>query len=315
LTGGSAVTSKATEVNVFAGAIGQDLVVHLQFDDNYNDASGAGNNGQAVGAPTFVTGAVGSAVNIPSGSDYVSLGAPADLDFGVDTDFSVSFWALSPEGGFSSDPSFISNKDWNSGGNQGWIIASDNDGRVQWNYAGPPDGRKDYDGPGGTIGNPDWHHVVVTFDRSGVASTYVDGTLRNQTTIGDGDRDVTTAGANTTNIGQDGTGFYGAAFTDLSVDDLGIWRRVVTATEVAAIFEAGVAGNDLSTVVVEVATQPEVGGVTYDAGAGSVTVTWGDSSAVLQQASDLTGATWQDVSTAGETSHTTTTPGFFRLRK
>ncbi|MGA1237332.1 MAG: LamG-like jellyroll fold domain-containing protein [Limisphaerales bacterium] len=315
LTGGAAVMSKSTQVDVFAGSIGQDLVVHLKFDNNLNDASGAGNNGQAVGSPTFVTGAVGGAVNIPSGSDYVSLGAPSDLDFGSDVDFSISFWALNPEGGWSGDPSFIGNKDWNSGGNQGYVIAGDGDGRVQWNYAGPPAGRKDYDGPGGTFGNANWHHVVVAYDRSGMASTYVDGVLANRTLIGDGVRDVTTPGANSTNIGQDGTGSYGSTFSDLSVDDLGIWRRVVTPTEVAAIYAAGLAGNDLSTVVIDVVTQPEVGGVTYDAGAGSVTVTWSDSTAVLQQASDLSGATWQDVSAAGATSHTTSTPGFFRLRK
>ena len=53
-----------------------------------------------------------------------------------------------------------------------------------------------------------------------------------------------------TNIGQDGAGDYGSVFTDLEVDDLGIWRRVLTVNEVAAIYNAGSQGRDLSTATV-----------------------------------------------------------------
>jgi hypothetical protein len=35
---------------------------------------------------------------------------------------------------FSGDPSFIGNRNWNSRSNEGWIVATDGDGCIQWNY-------------------------------------------------------------------------------------------------------------------------------------------------------------------------------------
>lgn len=315
---GGSDTSDVTSVSVFAGAITEGLVAHLKFDNNLNDASSGGNNGTAVGSPTFVTGLIGThAVNIPSGADYVSLGTPSDLNFGSTTDFSISFWAQSPAGGWSSDPSFIGNKDWNSGSNQGYVIATDGDGRVQWNLAGPPGNRKDFDGPGGVIGNDAWHHVAVTFDRTGTASTYVEGVLINRTDLTGSENNVNTPGSYATNVGQDGTGSYGAVFNNLSVDDLGIWRRVLTPQEVAAIREAGLQGQDLSTVIIET-VGPEITAISIDQG--NVTLTWGaEPQTRLQKATDLTGAAWSDVDgTLGQGSHSEAVGAgnaFFRLSK
>src|SRR5690606_4918671 len=108
----------------FPSGITQDLVVHLPFDGDLNDTSGRGNNASTgAGATPLATGILGQAVNVSTtiagGRNYVTLGAPADLNFGTATDFSVSFWVNSP--GRSSDPGFIGNKDWGGGGNQGWI--------------------------------------------------------------------------------------------------------------------------------------------------------------------------------------------------
>lgn len=244
--GGEAV-SNAASVKVFSGAVTQDLVAHLKFDGNLNDSSGKGNNGTAVGAPSFTAGKVGQAVKIPSGADYVTLGTPADLNFGTDTDFSIALWSQITE--FNGDPSLIGNKDWNSGGNQGYVLATDGDLHFQWNLAGAPGGRKDYDGAPGALGNG-WHHVVVTFDRAGNAATYIDGVEVNSKSITADKNNVDTPADKATNIGQDGTGTYGSAFTDADIDDVGIWRRVLTAQEVAAIYAAGQQGKDLSTAEV-----------------------------------------------------------------
>src|SRR5678816_2882610 len=55
--------------------------------------------------------------------------------------------------------------------------------------------------------------------------------------------------ANAVNIGQDGRGSYtdggSMGVTNAAIDDVGIWRRVVTAQEAAAIYKAGLAGLDL----------------------------------------------------------------------
>jgi hypothetical protein len=316
-----AATSAVARVEVFAGSITQDLVAHLKFDDSLADASGRNNNGTAIGLVPFVTGQVGTkAVRITSGADYVTLGTPADLNFGTGTDFSVAFWAKSVA--WSGDPSFIGNKDWDSGNNPGWVIATDSDGRIQWNTAGKPDGttgdRKDYDSPAGVFSDGAWHHILVSYDRQGYAYTYVDGQLR---THRDGRPGIAVASpanlldtpaGKATNIGQDGTGTYGSVFTDVTMDDLGIWRRIVTPQEAAAIYNAGLTGKDLTQAG---GGSENLGTITSTLQGNTLTLQWTDAPGVkLQKTSSLTQPTWVDVLGAG-TATETIGPGnaFYRL--
>ncbi|MCB1127169.1 MAG: immunoglobulin domain-containing protein, partial [Verrucomicrobiae bacterium] len=308
---GSAVSGTA-QVDVFGGAIDEDLVAHLKFDGDYADASGRGNDGTATGSPTFVTGQVGAqAVHMGAAGDYVSLGEPADLDFSTTTDFSIAFWAKAVA--WDGDPSFIGNKDWNSGGNQGYVLATDGDGHFQWNFAGPPGSRKDYDGPAGTFSDGAWHHVVVTYDRTGPATTYVDGVAVDTRPMTANENDVSTPGGLATNIGQDGTGTYGASFTDLAMDDVGIWRRLLTPQEVAGIHTAGLAGEDLSTVSVVAEPQPEFTGITRDGA--TITLEW-TGGGTLESAPAVTGP-WSEV-TGATSPHAATncgSAGFFRVKR
>ncbi len=266
------VTSKVARVDVFSGSISQDLVAHLKFDDDLTDDSGNGNNGSQVGSTSFVPGQIGSSAlrfsTAPDGSsyNYVSLGTPADLNFGMTNNFSVSFWTKFTT--WTDDPPFISNKSWNSGGNQGWVIATAGDGRLQWNLAGPPGDRQDFDGSAGTLSDGNWHHVAVTFNRSGNTISYIDGIPVDASPINASDNNVDTPAGLATNIGQDGTGQYtdngSAGFTDGTVDDVGIWSRILTPKEVSAIYSAGLTGDDLSQAMVgagavspTIATQPQ----------------------------------------------------------
>ncbi|MCX8107906.1 MAG: hypothetical protein N3G20_03790, partial [Verrucomicrobiae bacterium] len=283
------VTSSIAKVIVFSGPITQDLVVHLKMDGNLNDSSGKGNHGTAVGSPVFEPGKVGThALHIMSSTDYVTLGAPASLNFGTDVDFSISFWTK--VNAWNSDPAFISNKNWNSGSNQGYVLAIDSDGHFQWNIGGSPGSRKDYDGPPGTFSDNAWHHVVVTFHRTGMASTYIDGTLRDARSIAASPNNIDTPPGYATNIGQDGTGNYGPRFSDVLFDDVAIWRRVLTPQEVAAIYQAGLAGKDLSTVSVG---PTNAGSLRITMAAGKVIISW-DTGATLQSTDTITGS-WQDV--------------------
>ncbi|HNQ90156.1 MAG TPA: hypothetical protein PKM73_16180 [Verrucomicrobiota bacterium] len=286
---GGAVTSLKAKVGVFTGLIGENLVVHLKLDGSLADASGRGNGGTEVGTVAYNAGKVGTqSMQLPSDADYVTLGTPADLNFGTATDFSIAFWTKVI--GWTDDPAFIANKDWDSGGNQGYVIATDSDGRLQWNLAGAPGGRKDYDGPADTFSDNAWHHVAVTFQRTGVATTYVDGVLKDTRPISADSNNVDTPSGMATNIGQDGMGDYGPKFSDVSFDDLGIWRRVLTPQEVAGIFEAGQTGKDLSTVVIAGPTDP--GSLAIQFTGGKVVLTW-DSGATLQSSGAITGG-WAD---------------------
>ncbi len=238
------------------------LVLHLPLDADLKDASGRNNHGNAVGSVGFGAGQVGAgAARLSFAKDgtsfnFINLGAPPDLNFGTATDFSVSFWAKFSDWVF--DPPFIGNKDWLSGQYQGWMVATGTDGRLQWNYGGAPGQRKDYDGPGGTMSDGSWHHVVVTFLRAGEVVTYLDGVPVDERDVSASANNVDTAPGLALNIGQDGTGRYtdgnSVQILDLTMDDVGIWRRVLTANEAKAVFLAGKAGQSLVTV----ASTPEV---------------------------------------------------------
>jgi hypothetical protein len=245
----------------------QGLVAHLTFDTDLTDSSGRGNHAAAVGAPNLVPGFIGAGSFNPftqrGTNNYATLGTGSDFSFGTATDFSIAFWARLPAGAWNgsaahSDPAFISNKDWSDGNNHGWVVATGSNGRLQWNYTESGNQtRKDYDGPAGVFGNPVWHHVAVTFQRTGNAITYFDGLPVSTNSIGPGTKTIDPGLP--TNIGNDGTGNYPVSYgywtnafanptNGLAMDDVGIWRRVVTAKEICAIYNVGLAGQDLSTV-------------------------------------------------------------------
>jgi hypothetical protein len=109
--------------------------------------------------------------------------------------------------------------------------------------------------------------VRAPSSKAGYVSTYVDGGLVNQNVMvvqGNIDTDMlqlsneqgvpTAQTSFQVNIGQDGTGVYhdqGSAYNiGANIDDLGIWRRALTAGEALAIYNAGQAGKDLSQAVV-----------------------------------------------------------------
>ncbi|NOS69543.1 MAG: hypothetical protein HOP33_06405 [Verrucomicrobia bacterium] len=270
------ITSRVVTLKV-PSSITDDLVVHLKFDGDYTDSSGRGNNGTAVGAPTTAPGKIGSALlyTEPQGqpeTNYVTLGIPADLHMTTNVPFSISLWYKLDPGNRAGDPAILGNKDWDSGGNQGFVLFNSGSG-MRWNYReldAAPDlnSRKDSGGTSPGIEDGNWHHCVVTFNRGGNAGIYVDGQLRNVTsllnanpTLGgvyapstiDNDPSTPRTGWSTGvwNIGEDGSGAYGlhdnVGVTNAMIDDLGIWRRTLTPGEVLAIYTAGNAGNSLDT--------------------------------------------------------------------
>lgn len=233
------------------------LVAHLKFDDNYTDASGHSVDGSAQGTkntPAFEAGVIGKGVHITNKKDgsldaYVSLGYPSVLKFGDEltgTDFTISFWVKLL--GQMDDQPYISNKDWGSSNNRGWGIFSQGGGIMRVNLTGSSGKFSDKPG-GGALSDAAWHLVTVAVSRTKTVDSYVDGVLSLSDPIvtkGTIDTDDDTSKA--VNIGQDGTGFYtdgGSSEIDMVVDDLGIWRRAITADEAAVIYLRGIAGKSL----------------------------------------------------------------------
>jgi hypothetical protein len=248
------------------------LVLHLPFDNNLTDATGRGNNGTAihmtgssnVSSATFVSGMLGSALHYASdytgglttNTSYVTLGVRPDLQFGSSVNFSVAYWIRLPagyadgdlpffcdavnstfNGGFVFAPTYGGNGSQGSGSvNGGWAVSV-------LNPANPANGFAAY-GDANSINDGSWHHLVHTFDRAnGVSVTYLDGVAANYTPQAGS---IATAGNIDTGqpatIGQDPTGQYPEAGSG-DIDDLGVWRRSLTALEAASIYMAGVSNH------------------------------------------------------------------------
>jgi hypothetical protein len=225
------------------------LVLHLKFDGNYTDASGRGNNGTPVGAPKFIQGQIGQALRYSTATDgngvvtnanYVTLGTPNDLLFGSNTSFSVAFWVRLPDGYVKGDLPFFDSA-INSANNQGFTFAPSYQlGGWQWGLeeiVGGVTNNVNVIGPDNSINDGVWHHFAVTFDRTAeIALTYLDGEQVNSTSIASvGTFDNT----NSITIGQDPTGIYPEAGS-ADLDDLGVWRRVLSPLEIYELNYSGV---------------------------------------------------------------------------
>ncbi len=243
-------------IEVSGDAVGHDsladgLATYLPFDGNYSDASGMGVNGAARGTPSFVAGKVGQAVNVRTvvGGEfsYVTLGR--QLLFGTNVNFTASFWVKVNSN--TGDPSFLGNKNWNSGGNVGFVVASAGDNHLQWNLNTVGGGRKDYDAAAGTLPLATWKHVVVSFDRAGNAETWLDGVRLNSSSIvANLGQSLDTADLSL-NIGQDGTGTYtdgGGVFHNADMDEVALWSRILSDEEIVRAYNKGAAGQALITL-------------------------------------------------------------------
>ncbi|WP_152396654.1 cadherin-like beta sandwich domain-containing protein [Paenibacillus guangzhouensis] len=206
------------------------LVSEMKFDDDLSD-SAVGVTGLAtkVGTASFVEGKSGKAISIPAGnSNYVDLGNRSDLKFGSES-FTVSFWHT---GNLAGDQTIFSNKDWNSGANVGYYIGPATTNNMTLNMAGGGN-RIDYSANG--VGS-EWHHFTISVDRENkTATTYVDGAAK-------ATKDISILG--TTNmdtafniiLGADGKKNNGGA--SVTLDDLRIWKRALSATEAKALSDS-----------------------------------------------------------------------------
>jgi hypothetical protein len=311
---GSAV-SVLVRLIVSPADINSNLVVHLKFDGDYNDSSGHGNNASAVAGgsapdsgPSLVAGKIGQALRFTTARDgsvidYATLGYPVDLKFGNTVDFSISFWCNYTSS--VDDPPFISNKNWDSSGNRGWGIFTQDNGHFRANVTGT--GGTKYDlGSGSTplVRDGVWHNIVLSYARGAIVTTYVDGNpidTRADTTTGNIDTDDLSYAVN---VGQDGRGIYtdggSAGITNCLIDDVGIWRRALSGAEAKGIYVAGQAGKDLSQ-----AQGATLGSLTVVVSGANVNFSWAGGTGIrLQRSTSLSPAAWTDVTgTLGNSSY------------
>lgn len=105
---------------------------------------------------------------------------PNNLNVGT-SDFSVECWVKT--NGWSGDPAIISNKNWISGNNAGWVLAGNTDGSTWKVNLGDGADRIDLDG--GPIDDGLWHHIAISCDRDESLTIYQDGRIMGQFDMSD----------------------------------------------------------------------------------------------------------------------------------
>jgi hypothetical protein len=145
-------------------------------------------------------------IEIPDASQHNFNGK----DFTIEVRLKTNSW--------SSDAPIISNKDWASGFNAGFILSGNTDGSTwKFNVGDGTVFRMDMDG--GTINDDEWHHIAVSLDRDGRSFTWQDGYVYEENFTGfanDSDTGFPLV------IGQDGTLNYGDSFNGL-ISEVRIW--------------------------------------------------------------------------------------------
>ncbi|MBL0315750.1 MAG: alkaline phosphatase family protein [Flavobacteriales bacterium] len=170
-----------------------------------------------ISAPLISTNITTSTAHFEEG-EYAQPDDQTPFAFGSSQDFTIEFW-VKTDVGFSADPSFISNKDWNSGMNPGFVISGQSGQFWKVNIG---DGSARADIQGGHI-NANWTHLAVSFDRDGYMKAYENGALvglSDISGIGNIDSGLPLV------INQDGTMNYGVNF-DGYFRDIRVWNEVI----------------------------------------------------------------------------------------
>jgi hypothetical protein len=302
--------------------IPEGLMVHLKFDGNYQDSSGRANHGTAQGAPQITAGKVGSgavrcstvlADGTVSEANFVSLGTPADLQFGSSSSFSVAFWTKF-SGGLADLPFLCNNTD--SYGGAGFVFApsygtgswswSLNDGTAAKPWPGVAAQYGNEAGYANAINDGQWHHLVFIVDRAGDVTTYMDGVRVHRKPIAGLEFNPDTGLP--VQIGQGANADY-AVGGSFEMDDLGVWRRALSEYEAQAIYIVGDRhGRSFDT---EGPAEVSLG---CQRSATGIALTW--TTGILESADDLKGS-WTAVPGANPPSYTVSPIGtckFYRIR-
>ena len=203
------------------------LTHYLTMDGDITDECGAATTKE--GNLYFVAdGYFGQGVSLNDG--YISI---PDYAPGTDS-FSVSMWVKTT--GVSSDPSLFSNKDWNNGALEGYVLSIRSSNDIKFNL-GDGESRVDLEKLLPSNYQSGWMHVLLVVDRTAEEIRLaVDFGKFTSASLPAGMKGVSFDGYDVLNIGQDGTGNYGASLA-ATVDEFMVFDGALTADDVAALAE------------------------------------------------------------------------------
>ena len=235
-------------------ASGEELLksaeMYLTFEETLDDVMG-NHTVESDGDTPFVDGKFGKGINVESAVNSLYI---EDLKF-EDSSFTIATWINCHE--HSGDPVLFGNKDWNAGGNEGFLVSfRTSDLKFNSNVNGGTRADTEYPFLLAPIdGETDnWMHVALVVDRDdGVYRLYVNGVQQGK----DGDISGHAGGAYDDTfmeypfaIGEDGTLLYNMMQTFIcDYDEFAVFMKALSAEEVEAVYTYAPAGEEAAAVV------------------------------------------------------------------
>jgi len=229
-------------INPYRHAASNGLLTDLESYYKLDEASGTiqdshgSNDGTNNGATYGATGIINDALDFDGTNDRVSMGNVLSFDARSEA-LSASAWIKCNN--FSSQMDII-NKQNATTPYTGLAIRVRTDAQINFLLRGSDSPlsnviERDTDT---TISTGSWYHIVCTHDGSGDASgmtIYINGSSQAVTTLYD---NLTTTTENTADfqIGARGTA---GGFFDGIIDEVGIWSRELSSTDVANLYNSG----------------------------------------------------------------------------
>ena len=219
-----------------------ELVAHWPLDNDANDATGNGHDGQiANGTVLFenigASNRTGTAASFP---DNGRIDIPYSPDLNPES-FTVALWAKPTSTGGYASP-ITSRNDVNGGqSTHGYIIYNDNGGNWNfWTGDGDPGWDTLYGGP---VSINEWTHLAISYDSETETKTiWINGTQKGADSAPNQYSQNGTVDAMDLHLGagqDDGANFFFSG----DLDDVGIWNEALPEDEIKSIMENGISSS------------------------------------------------------------------------
>jgi len=200
------------------------------------DSSGNGHDGAITGAPVWINGQYGKALQCAGGNDLVTIPDDEALEFGKNS-FSVVTWFK-----------FSAAQDWNrivrgrnpgawGGGNTGWELQTQG---TSINWSLDDTAKSNLQTMHNNVADGEWHHTAMVVNREKkTLAAYLDGGNEQSLNIAN----IVSISSNTAPV--IGGGLIG------SIDDVAIFNSVITLDDITNIMNNGLSAvlkNNLSVV-------------------------------------------------------------------
>ncbi|MFK5894256.1 MAG: RHS repeat-associated core domain-containing protein [Pseudomonadota bacterium] len=225
-------------------ALDDGLVAHYEFEGNANDSSGNGNDGTEFGGVTYTTGVKGQAASFDGVDDYVDV--PHSNTLNLNRPLTISLW-MKPQSqtsglinshGIRATP--VLTKSTHTENNYSIWIDEQLDSIAYQQYANTSEAQITFNTTHHFL--PLFSYITVVRDES-IVKIYIDGSLVLEESA---DYDAVQK-LGSLLIGYDGGFGYGKYKGQL--DDLRIYNRALTTTEITELYNQSLWGIDNSSIM------------------------------------------------------------------